>query len=89
MSASEADRTRLRAAFERVVPEPAELDAVFAGAPIIESLPIDSIGLVFLVVEIEKEFSVRIDHVNMDEAFANVDSLLATISRLAKGSPVR
>jgi acyl carrier protein len=79
MTDPDATRTRLRAVFERFVTDPAELDAAFAGAPILDAVSVDSITLVHLVATIEKEFAVRFDYRSMDESFATVDSLLAFI----------
>jgi acyl carrier protein len=85
MSARETARGRLRAVFEQFVADATELDAVFAGAPIIEAVSIDSITLVFLVTAIEKEFSVRFDYRSIEESFANVDSLLAFLCGRPEG----
>ena len=86
MSESNTDRARLRAIFNHYVTEPAELDAIFNGAPLLETVSIDSITLVHLIVAIEKEFSVRFDETSMDQAFANIDSLLKLIGGPQGGS---
>jgi acyl carrier protein len=85
MGGSDQARARLRAVFERFVADPAELEAVLGGAPIVETLSIDSIRLVSLIAAIEKEFSVRFDYLSMDEAFARFESLLAFVTRPADG----
>ena len=68
---------RLRAVIEPFVTDPAELDAVCDGAPFLETISVDSIGLLHLVVALEQEYSVRFDELSMDRAFADIDSLLA------------
>ena len=85
MGDSDAARARLRAVFERFVADPAELEAVLGGAPVVETLSIDSIRLVSLIAAIEREFSIRFDYRSLDEAFARFESLLAFVSRRADG----
>jgi len=79
MTDHEAARTRLRAVLEPFVTEPAELDAVFGGASLLETISIDSSALVHLVVALEQEYSVRFDELSMDRAFTDIDSLLAFV----------
>jgi acyl carrier protein len=86
MSESQTNRARLRAIFNQYVPASAELDAIFNGAPLLETVSIDSITLIHLIVAIEKEFAVRFDETSMDQAFSNIDSLLKFIGRPQGGS---
>jgi acyl carrier protein len=77
MSHDDAAHRRLRSLLERFVADRAELDAVFAGAPLLATLSIDSITLVHIVMTLEKEYSVRFELDSMDAAFADITSLLA------------
>lgn len=85
MTGNDTPHARLRAVFERFVADRSELEAVVGGAPIVETLSIDSIRLVSLIAAIEREFSVRFDYRSLDEAFARFDSLLAFVSRRVNG----
>ena len=76
MTVHDAARARLRAVLERFLTDPAELEAVFGGAPLLETISIDSISLVNLVAALEEEYSVRFDELSTDLALADVDSLL-------------
>ncbi|HVO50344.1 MAG TPA: hypothetical protein VMV60_05070 [Thermoanaerobaculia bacterium] len=76
MTDQDAARARLRAVLGQYVTEPAELDAVFGGAPFLETISLDSIALLHLVEALEEEYAVRFDELSMDRAFADVGSLL-------------
>jgi len=80
-------RARLRAVLGRFVIEPAELDAAFAGAPFLETVSLDSMALLRLVVVLEQEYGVRFDEGSMDRAFADVESLLAFVSGPPRDGP--
>jgi acyl carrier protein len=75
-----SDRERLRVLFARFVTDEAELDAVFSGAPILETVSIDSLALVHMMAAIETEFGCRFDLSTIDRAFSDVDALLAELS---------
>lgn len=86
MSERQTDLARLRAVFKDYVTESAELDAIFNGAPLLETVSIDSMTLVHLIVAIEKEFSVRFDETSTEQAFTNIESLLKLIGGPQGGS---
>jgi acyl carrier protein len=81
------DRSRLRSVFERFAGNPDEVDAVFAGAPILDTLTIDSLALIHLVAELEREFSARFDYASIDRAFTDIDSLEAHLRGERRRTP--
>ena len=83
---ADVDRSLVRRVFERYVTDEAELDAVFRGDPILESVSVDSLAVVHLVAELEKEFGVRFDHDTIEQAFENVDTLTAFLGGASEGA---
>jgi acyl carrier protein len=71
---------RLKQIFERFVTNSVELEAVSRGEPFLATLSIDSLTLVHMISEIEKEFSVRFDVETLDGAFVDFPTLLAFLA---------
>lgn len=74
---TEAGKDRIRSVFARFVTDEAELDAVSRSEPILDVVSIDSLAMVHLVNELEKEFGVRFDHETIELAFETIDTLAA------------
>ena len=68
---------RIKTILRRYVADDAELDAVFRGEPILTVASIDSLAMVHLVVDLEKEFGVRFDHETIERVFENIHTLAA------------
>ena len=71
---------RLKRVFERFVTNSAELEAVSRGEPLLDTLSLDSLALVHLINEIEKEFSVLFDAATLDSVFVDFPTLLAFLA---------
>ena len=71
---------RLMRVFERFVTDSAELEAVSRGEPLLDTLSLDSLAVVHLINEIEKEFSVRFDHLTLDSVFVDFPTLLVFLA---------
>ena len=82
---ADVDRSTVRQAFGKFVTDEAELDAVFRGEPILAVVSIDSLAVVHLVTELEKEFGVRFDHETIEQAFENIDTLTAFLGGASEG----
>ena len=76
-------KERIREVFLRFVPEEDELDAVFSGEPILNALSIDSLTMLNLVNELERDFDVRFDYETIERAFEDIHTLAAFLSEKA------
>lgn len=77
---TDGEQDRLRSVFRRYVRDEAELDAVFRGVPILTAISIDSLAMVYLITEIENEFSVRFDYASIERVFHDLTSLTAFVT---------
>lgn len=68
-------RERIRNIFERFVTEEEEMAAVLQGEPILEATSMDSLTIVHLVTELEKEFGTRFDLETLEQTFENIHTL--------------
>ncbi len=66
---------RIKNIFERFVTEDAEMAAVLQGEPILEATSMDSLTIVHLVTELEKEFGTRFDLETLEQSFENIHTL--------------
>jgi len=71
---------RLKRVFERFVTNRDELEALYSGEPLLTSLSLDSLTLVHLTDDIEKEFSVRFDYATLDAVFVDFPTLVAFLT---------
>lgn len=71
---------RLRRVFERFVTNNDELEAVCRGEPLLTTLSLDSLALVHLTDDVEKEFSVRFDYATLDAVFVDFPTLVAFLA---------
>ena len=76
---------RIRMVFQTFVTEKSEMDAIFRGEPILNSLSIDSLTMVTLVTELEKAFDVRFDYETIELDFQDVHSLSAFLRGKSEG----
>ncbi len=82
-------KDRIREVFLRFVPEEAELDAVFSGEPILDALSIDSLTMLNLVNELERDFDIRFDYETIERAFEDIHTLAAFLSgKAGRASPL-
>ena len=61
----------------RFIDDADELDAIFSGKPILEVATIDSMAMLHLVTDLEKEFGVQFELSTIDKTFESVN-ILAT-----------
>ncbi len=73
-------KDRIREIFSRFVTDQGELDAVFSGVPILAACSIDSLTMLSLVTELEKDFCVRFDYDTIEMAFEDIHALAAFLS---------
>ena len=73
-------KARIRTIFNHFVTDEAELEAVFRGEPILTAASIDSLAMVHLVTELEKEFDVRFDYETIEQVFENIHTLAAFLA---------
>jgi acyl carrier protein len=76
-------KDRLREVFQRFVTEESELDAVFSGKPILTALSIDSLTLLNLVNQLERDFDVRFEYETIENVFEDIHTLAAFLSERA------
>jgi len=76
-------KDRIRRVFLRFVTEEGELDAVFSGEPILNALSIDSLTMLNLVNELERDFGVRFDYDTIERVFEDIHTLSAFLSERA------
>jgi acyl carrier protein len=77
---SNIHREKIRAVFQRFITDESEMDAIFRGVPILTAVSIDSLALVHLVTELEKEFGIRFDLDTVEQVFENIHSLEAFLA---------
>ena len=70
-------KDRIREIFSRFVTDQDELDAVLSGVPILAAVSIDSLTMLSLVTELEKDFCVRFDYETIETAFEDIHALAA------------
>jgi acyl carrier protein len=78
-------RDRIREVFLRFVEKEQEVDAVLSGEPILTALSIDSLTLLNLVNDLEREFNVRFDYETIESAFEDIHALAALLCQGAGG----
>lgn len=66
---------RIKMVFQRFIINDSELDAVFHGAPILDSLSLDSLVIVHMVTDLEKEFGIRFELERLELIFENIETL--------------
>lgn len=72
---SNAIQDRIKRVIQRFVTDEAELNAVFQGEPILESVSIDSLAIVHMVTDLEKEFGIRFELDIVEQIFESITSL--------------
>lgn len=85
MAANNADR--VGEVLRRYVTDEAEMAAVLKGEPFQTALSIDSLTMVHVVTELEKEFGVRFDPETIDKVFETINSLLAFLGEAPETNP--
>jgi acyl carrier protein len=61
--------------FARLISDQEELDAILRGEPILQAATIDSLTMMHLVAELEKEFGMRFDLYTIENSFETVNTL--------------
>lgn len=72
---SNAIQDRIKLVIQRFVADEAELNAVFRGEPILESVSIDSLAIVHMVTDLEKEFETRFELDTVEQVFESIITL--------------
>ncbi|MDA9982544.1 phosphopantetheine-binding protein [Gammaproteobacteria bacterium] len=75
---------QMREVFSRFISDANELDTVFRGEPILEATSIDSMAMLHLVTDLEKEFGVQFSLETIDKTFESID-ILATFLKENRG----
>jgi acyl carrier protein len=70
-------KDRIRETFSRFITDEGELDAVFSGERILTAVSIDSLTMLNLVTELERDFSIRFDYETIEMAFEDIHALSA------------
>ena len=76
-------KDRIREVFLRYGAAESELDAVFSGEPILNVLSIDSLTMLYVVNDLERDFDVRFDYDTIERAFEDIHTLAAFLSEKA------
>lgn len=71
---------RIQQVLRRYVEDDAEMQAVLRGEPILTALSVDSLTMVHIVSEIEKEFAIRFDPETIEEVFEDINTLAAFLA---------
>ena len=66
---------RIERIFKQFVTEDSEMSAVLQGEPILVATSMDSLAIVHLVTELEKEFSIRFELETLEQTFENINTL--------------
>jgi acyl carrier protein len=74
-------RDRIREVFLRFVEKEQEVEAVLSGEPILAALSIDSLTLLNLVNDLEREFDVRFNYETIESAFEDIHALADFLSQ--------
>lgn len=77
---SKVNKERIKEVFQRFITDETELDAIFQGVPILTAVSIDSLALVHLVTELEKEFGIRFELDTLEQVFENIHTLEAYLT---------
>ena len=72
---SNATQERIKNVIQRFVTNEAELNAIFQGEPILESVSIDSLAVVHMVTDLEKEFGIRFELETVEQVFESIATL--------------
>lgn len=72
---SNAIQERIKVVIQRFVKNEAELNAIFQGEPILKSVSIDSLAVVHMVTDLEKEFGTRFDLDTVEQVFESITTL--------------
>jgi len=78
---------RLKSIFQRFVTEEEEMTAVLRGEPILEATSMDSLAIVHLVTELEKEFGTRFDLETLEQTFENIHTLQTFLEEKGEQGP--
>jgi len=73
-------KERIQKIFSKFIINKNELEAVFQGKSILKTISIDSLTMVNMVVELEKEFGIRFDAETLDKTFENIGTLKKNIA---------
>lgn len=74
---------RIQQVLRRYVEDDGEMQAVFRGDPILDALSVDSLTMVHIVSELEKEFGIRFDPETIEDTFKNINTLVAYLAGAA------
>ena len=66
--------------FSKFITDKNELDAVSRGEAILVAVSIDSLAMVHMIMEFEKEFGIRFDPDTLEQIFENQSTLLTYIA---------
>ena len=80
---SNSTQERIKDVIQRFVTNEAELNAIFQGEPILESVSIDSLAVVHMVTDLEKEFGIRFELETVEQVFESI----ATLETFLTGQP--
>lgn len=80
---SNSTQERIKDVIQRFVTNEAELNALFQGEPILESVSIDSLAIVHMVTDLEKEFGIRFELETIEQVFDSI----ATLEAFLTGKP--
>jgi acyl carrier protein len=67
--------------FARLITDQKELDAILRGEPILQAATIDSLTMMHLVAELEKEFSIRFDLHAIEKSFETIHTLAEAVEK--------
>ena len=82
---NEAIRERCAGVLKDFLVQDGAFEAVLNGGPLLEGSALDSLGMVNLVVALEKEFAIRMPTEDLETTFATLDNLVAELSRHVAG----
>jgi acyl carrier protein len=81
------NKNKILEVFRRFITNDNEIDAVRRGEPILTTLSIDSLTMVHMVSDIEKEFDMHFDYETIEHVFENLHTLENFLCRTSTKDP--
>ena len=72
---SNSTQERIKSVIQRFIKNEDELNVIFQGKPILESVSIDSLAVVHMVTDLEKEFGTRFELDTVEQVFESIATL--------------
>lgn len=72
---SNATQDRIKLVIQRFVKDEAEFNAISRGEQILETVSIDSLTVVHMVTDLEKEFGIRFELDTLEQVFESINTL--------------